>query len=257
MIDLAPTAGIPAAVDPATGELSFASGLAVEELALRPLDAARDVYENPPATAPPLYHMANGITAADAREPGSALRYELTSLRPGLVGREWVKTIGHVHDAAPDGLGYPEAYEVVAGEATFVLFRPEPLVCLLVDAAAGERFAIPPGWHHLAVNRGETAMVFADVVGRAVVPDYSLLRARVGAPVYLGPDGIRQNPRYPACEPVRVRARELPPPTAHGPLWDAFTTGRDLLGYLLEPGGHRDAWAELERLALDRSEPKR
>ena len=65
----------------------------MEEIAKRTLDVARDTYADPPASAPPLYHMANGITPTDRVEPDSALRYELTSLRPGAIGGEWIKTI--------------------------------------------------------------------------------------------------------------------------------------------------------------------
>jgi glucose-6-phosphate isomerase len=248
MIDLASTAGIPVTVDPASGALRLSRRLEVEEVAVRTLDAARDVYERPPAAAPPLYHMANGITPRGHAEPGSALRYELTSLRPGLVGGEWVKTVGHLHDAAPDGVGYPEAYEVVAGEAVFVLFRPEPLTCALVEARTGDRFVIPPGWHHLAVNAGAGAMVFADVVARAVVPDYTLLRERRGGPVYLGPGGIRPNPRYEACRALRLRAADVPAPAGHGRLADTFFGDRRRLDYLLEPARYGDAWRAFEAL---------
>lgn len=249
MIDLAPVAGIGATVDAATGRLELAADLAIEELAVRDLETARAAYADPPTAAEALYHMANGITPSDRPEPDSLLRYELTSLRPGLVGSEWVKTVGHIHDEAPDGVGYPEAYEVVAGEATFVLFRPAPTVCLLVEADAGERFVIPPGWHHLAVNRGDGAMVFADVVARAVIPDYSILRERRGAPVYLGPDGVRRNPRYDPCRPVRVRAAELPAPTEHGQLAGAFFGDRAQLDYLLEPARYQHAWDAVETIA--------
>jgi glucose-6-phosphate isomerase len=248
VIELLRTAGVAVTVDPASGALACSGELEVEELAMRPLDAARDVYERPPKKAPPLYHMANGITPRDCAEWDSALRYELTSLRPGLVGREWVKTIGHIHDAASDGVGYPEAYEVVAGEAIFVLFRPEPLICLLVEAGSGDRFVIPPGWHHLAVNTGAGAMVFADVVARAVVPDYTLLRARRGGPVYLGPDGVRPNPRYEVCRPLRLRASALPAAADHGRLADTFFGDRRRLAYLLEPARYREAWEAFEAL---------
>jgi glucose-6-phosphate isomerase len=253
-MDLTGSAGVPVSVDPRSGLLAFGDELAVEEMSLRTLAAAREAYEETPTTAPPLYQMANGITRRGRSEPASALRYELTSLRPGVVGKEWVKTIGHIHDAAPDGLGYPEVYEVVAGRAAFVLFKPEPLRCALIEAERGEQFVIPPDWYHLAVNPGAEAMVFVDVVARAVTPDYTLLRERRGAPLYLGPWGVRPNPRYGVCETVTVRATELPRPVAHGRLADAFFGDRGKLDYLLEPGRHLPAWNELHA-ALEGTRP--
>jgi glucose-6-phosphate isomerase len=229
--------GLRASVDDATGEIRLDDGLAAEEWAWRRLADARDVYAAPPPDAPPLYHMANGITRAGEEEPSSELRLELTSLRPGEVGGEWVKTIGHVHNVA-DTLGYPETYEVVAGRGIFVLFRRELDVCAFVAAEAGEQFVIPPGWHHLAVNPGETTMVFVDVVARAVRPDYTLLRSSNGAPYRLGPKGTRANSRYPLYELRRLKAADLPPPTAHGRLADTFLGNRGALDYLLRPGRH-------------------
>ena len=255
MIELQATTGIPAGVDPATAELELADDFVAEEVAVRTLQPARDVYRDPPEHAPPLYHMLNGITPRARPEPGSALRLELTALRSGAVGPEWVKTIGHVHDTAPDGLGYPEAYEVVAGTATFLLFRPDDadrVLCVLVDGGTGERFVIPPGWHHLAINSGEHAMVFADVVARAVVPDYSLVRARRGGPFYLGPTGLERNPRFGSGSLVRLGCSDLPFPDSHGRLADAYLGDRTTLDYLLRPARYADLWSEYEA-ALERA----
>ena len=256
MIEL--RAGIPAWVDPATAELELGEDLVVEDVAVRTLEAARDVYREPPDVAPALYHMLNGITPRARPEPDSALRLELTALRPGSVGPEWVKTIGHVHDTAPGGVGYPEVYEVVAGAAVFLLFRERgpQTQSLLVDAAVGEGFVIPPGWHHLAVNPGDEAMVFADVVARAVVPDYSLLRARRGGPVYLGAAGVRLNPRFSGGPVLRLRATELPFPDAHAGLADAFLRDRRALDYLLSPAAYAGLWERFDAAAeAARQEP--
>ncbi len=249
MISLELEAGVEARVDPASGRLELGEGLAAEECAVRELEAARAAYERPPSAARPLYHMLNGITPREHPEPGSTLLYELTSLRPGTVGPEWVKTIGHLHGRAPDGLGYPEAYEVVAGEALFVLFRAAAAPrCVIVEARPGDLFVIPPGWHHLAVNAGRQAMVFADVVGRAVAPDYSLLFAHQGAPVYLGPAAARRNPRWPAMPVTRVGCAELAGtlPAVHGSLAGAFFTSREQFDYLLDPGSCTERWAAFD-----------
>ena len=258
MKSLLATAGVDSSVDPVSAQLVLGGDLAAEDVAVRRLDAARDVYWSPPADAAPLYHMLNGISPSAQPEPGSALRYELTSLRGGVVGRERVKTVGHVHDAASDGLGYPEAYEVVAGSAVFVLFRSLAgdrldaaecaVQCLLVEAGVGEGFVIPPGWHHLAVNAGDEAMVFADVVARAVVPDYTLLRAHRGAPVLVCSDGLRRNPHFASGRVARLGCSELPGPGPVRRLADSFFGDRDALRYLLEPAVAVETWRAFDRL---------
>lgn len=237
MRGLATLAGLAAFVDDATGELRLGEHFVAEEWAWRELDDARDVYGEPPATTAPLYHMANGVTRIGAQEPESELRLELTSLRPGAVGNEWVKTVGHVHNIA-DTLGYPETYEVAAGTGVFVLFRPETKDCALVRARTRERIVIPPGWHHLAINPGETAMVFVDVVARAVRPDYTLLRSCQGAPYRLGPGGMHVNPHHSPYKLRRLGAAALPPPTDHGSLAETFFADRGALDYLLHPERH-------------------
>jgi glucose-6-phosphate isomerase len=239
VISLAAQAGIDAWVERQTGALRLGDDLVSEEVAVRELAAAREVYERAPDEAPPLYHMLNGITPRSSPEPDSELRYELTSLRPGTVGTEWVKTIGHVHNLAPDGVGYPEAYEVITGVALFVLFRLDQAISAVVEARPGDRFVIPPGWHHLAVNAGSEAMVFADVVARAVVPDYALLFERRGAPVYLGPGETRPNPHWSETRVVRIACRALSGP---GPLADAFLGDRSSLDYLLRPAAYLETW---------------
>jgi glucose-6-phosphate isomerase len=250
VISLAPQAGIEAWVDPRTGVLRLGEELVAEEAAVRELAAARDAYECAPDEAPPLYHMLNGITPRARPEPASELRYELTSLRPGTVGAEWVKTNGHQHNLAPDGLGYPEVYEVLAGEAVFVLFRLDPAICALVEAGPGDRFVIPPGWYHLAVNAGGEAMVFADVVARAVTPDYTLLFERRGAPVYLGLGSARSNPRWPALPVVRIECRLLP--RVPEQLAGAFFGERRALDYLLHPSAYPERWRAFEEALASR-----
>jgi len=256
MIPLAQRAGIEAWVDPSSGQLELGEAMVAEDIGERDLETARAAYWQPPAETPSLYHMLNGITPRGRREPESPLRYELTSLRPGTVGPEYVKTIGHLHDLAPDGLGYPEAYEVVSGQALFVLFRvpqeamssADPL-CAIVEANPGDQFVIPPGWHHLAVNPGAEAMVFADVVGRQVAPDYSQLFRRRGAPAYLLPDEIRRNPRWPAMPVVRIGCPTLREtlPAEHGRLADAYFAGdRGAFAYLLKPAAVKECWAAFD-----------
>jgi len=254
-------------VDPRTAELVLGEEFVAEELRVRMLAEARDVYLRPSRQAPPLYHMLNGITPRFQPEPGSALRFELTSLRGGTVGAERVKTIGHVHDQAPDGLGYPEAYEVLTGRALFLLFRvpdamaeagPEraaPSLCVLVEGEPGEQLLIPPGWHHLTINLGVEAMVFADIVARAVVPDYSLLRSRAGAPLFIGPDGMWRNPRFDSGFVVRLRCSELEQGAGAG-LAAAFFRDRRSLDYLLEPGRHAELWEAFDATVQSRPQER-
>jgi len=67
--------------------------------------------------------MYDGVALPDDRPAieRAGLRFDLTVLRPAIIGEEPVKTLGHYHNLAPGGLPYPELYQVVFGHAHFVL----------------------------------------------------------------------------------------------------------------------------------------
>ena len=53
------------------------------------------------------------------------LRYDITIIPPGMLGREYIKTAGHYHPLVPGGsVTYPELYEVLEGKALYLLQRP-------------------------------------------------------------------------------------------------------------------------------------
>ena len=50
------------------------------------------------------------------------IRYDLTVFRPGLIGKEFCKSIGHFHAKKPGtNVAFPEVYEVVHGRALFLI----------------------------------------------------------------------------------------------------------------------------------------
>jgi glucose-6-phosphate isomerase len=255
--DLSERSGLPVALDTRSGRLELGAGVTVEETAVRDIAAAREVYAEP-TDGPPLYFMANGLLPTGEPDPEPSLRYELTALRPGMVGPERVKTMGHVHAPVAAGRSHPELYEVLVGNGAFPLFRPAtdssgPWECVVVEAGPGQRFVIPPGWHHLAINVGSQAMLFADIVARDVQPDYTIPRAMTGAPVRVGDQGAGWNRRYDGDSTLaRVAAPDLPIPVAltDVPLYPQFAADASRFRFLTEPDRGADAWSAFdERVA--------
>jgi len=69
---------------------------------------------------PPLYFMYRDLAKSDADRQwlrSHKLRYDITVIPPCTLSGEWVKTKGHYHPKNPAGIGYPEVYEVLEGEA--------------------------------------------------------------------------------------------------------------------------------------------
>jgi glucose-6-phosphate isomerase len=212
--DLTRRAGFAVAVDLVTGELRFSEGVVSDKPVARQLSELRTVLSEPSASGPDpgyrVYHDVRRMT--DARGLASAgLRYDLTVTRPGTMGRELVKTAGHVHRPAPSGFRYAEIYEVIHGRAAFLLQQVERQAGgwvaagegWLLLAGAGEAILIPGELGHLTINVGAVPLVVGDLVAIASSNDYRPFQERRGAAWYVEPDswspiGIRviPNSRY-------------------------------------------------------------
>jgi glucose-6-phosphate isomerase, archaeal len=191
VIDLSDRTGLPISLDPETGDLEFGDDIIVEGTGERRFSELRDVLACPnlldeadERAAYLLYRGVHDSAHADLFAQ-HGLRYDLTVLLPGDVGGELTKTAGHVHSAAPDGIGYPEIYDVVHGTAAFILQFADPLRVTIVVCDPGERILIPPGASHLTVNIGRDPLVVADLVAIASRNDYGEFRTRRGAAVHL------------------------------------------------------------------------
>jgi len=118
-------------------------------------------------------------------EPESGLRYGLTALPPGSLGREYRKTMGHYHAVLNRGIAFPELYQVLFGEAIFMLQRRtqngELDKAMAVQVKEGDLLWIPSAWGHVSINPGETVLVFCDLVSLSCSPDYSVYIEKHGA----------------------------------------------------------------------------
>jgi glucose-6-phosphate isomerase, archaeal len=127
-----------------------------------------------------VYRSNDAVVLAEHR-----LRYDLTVTLAGDIGGELIKTAGHIHSNAPDGAGYPEIYDVLHGQAAFVLQFSDPLRVVVAVCGRGERILIPPDASHLTVNIGDEPLVVADLVAIDSQNDYGDFRDHRGAAAYL------------------------------------------------------------------------
>ncbi|HPE52246.1 MAG TPA: glucose-6-phosphate isomerase family protein, partial [Methanothrix soehngenii] len=73
------------------------------------------------------------------------LRYDITIIPPGMMGSEYIKTAGHYHPLAPgSAVTYPELYEVLEGEALYLLQKEDLSDVVAINAAAGDKVLVPP-----------------------------------------------------------------------------------------------------------------
>jgi len=120
------------------------------------------------------------------------IRYDVTVIPPDTLGFEFVKTLGHYHPVAKSKRSYTEVYEVLAGEAHYVLqIRTQGTVeVVVVKAKKGDKVIIPPNYGHVTINPSKTeTLVMANLVYEGFDSDYRDYKKLRGAAYYEKTDG--------------------------------------------------------------------
>ncbi|MFQ5681585.1 MAG: glucose-6-phosphate isomerase family protein [Candidatus Omnitrophota bacterium] len=189
MINLKKNSGLDVGLDLEKMGLVFGDSLGEKELAARSIDEMKEVLLDKTVDAPrELYYMYRGVgrEGDDEKMRRYKLRYDITVIRPGMLGQEIIKTAGHYHPGA-----YPELYEVLWGEALCLLQRrdeddPRKIKdVVLVKARAREKIVCLPNYGHILINPGDKPLVTANWVSTEFSSDYSLYRQAQGAAYFV------------------------------------------------------------------------
>ncbi len=198
----------------------------------------------------PVYFMYRGLFLSERdgallKERG--LRYDITLIPPGTLGKEFVKTLGHDHPPVPGtDLTYPELYEVLEGEAHYLLQRGADAGkvehAVLVRAKAGDRVLVPPGYGHVTINPSRKVLRMANLVADGFQSLYEPYRKAGGAAYFETADGkFAPNPKSGSPPPLREAkaAREV----ARGEeIYGWFRKDPDALAFLTKPQEFGDLW---------------
>lgn len=194
MVDLTSSSGLPIELDLKNNELHFGDGIIVWTTKKRLAREMKKVLLDNPSIPDDtcLYFMYDGVCRESDKEliSGKGLRYDLTLICPGKLGREFVKTAGHYHSISEDGvLSYPELYEVLYGEVHFILQKlgtTEGGIAdlLLIRAGRGERVMVPPNYGHVAINPLSEPLVLANWIADDCKPDYEAIAGFGGAALF-------------------------------------------------------------------------
>jgi glucose-6-phosphate isomerase len=148
------------------------------------------------------YYMFRGACKPSDKKVFSKAKvsFDVTVLPELNLGKELNKTLGHYHSKAKSGKEYPEIYEVLRGEALYILQKKgergkiEDVVWC--RASPGNQILIPPGYGHATVNAGRSTLVMANLIA-IQKSDYSEFKRCGGAALYAFANGeIRANPSY-------------------------------------------------------------
>ncbi|MBT9172531.1 MAG: Glucose-6-phosphate isomerase [Syntrophomonadaceae bacterium] len=249
MYDLERTSGLPLQADD-KGGLLFGPGLSSVAPDIRRRRDMLEVLFEPEAAGPEeLYYMYRGV----CRETDSTLirqhglRYDVTILRPGTVGSEYIKTAGHYHPIKPGTeFTYPEVYEVLHGRAHYLL-QTEPdeegVEAVLMEATAGDKVLIPPGYGHITINPGPGWLVMSNWVAEGFASLYAPIKELGGGAYFaLAGNGEEErlvvNPRYRPTPRISARRpADLPEfGLVRGrPMYFAFLESPEMFAYLANP----------------------
>lgn len=240
-------------------EFEYGEGVFGPAPELRRLDAIRPSLRDPKCEGPdPVYGIAMDI----GRQQDRALLGERMLLfgavvyAPGTLGKEPVRSQGHVHAIAPhSGWSPPEIFEIWSGTA--IIYAQEhaeddPGHCVAVLAQAGDQVVVPPGWAHCVINADpRRRLAFGAWCDRQYGFDYTGVRSHGGLawfPIVTGAGTIawEANPRYRLAILKQHGARDYPELglDSSGSLYQRFIDDPDSVMFVADPESAGEAWRE-------------
>ncbi len=162
-----------------------------------------------------LYYMFREVSKNEEdkkRIKEKGLRYDITIIPPNTLGTEFVKTAGHYHPLLPGSqMTYPEMYEVLEGDAHYLLQRREEergtekiTDVIVVKAKEGDKVIILPNYGHVTINPSETTLKMANWVARTFSSIYEPIRVKGGAAYFELTNGeFIKNEKYGAVPDIR------------------------------------------------------
>ncbi len=271
MVDLSDVSGLPLQFDEENLLLvSTSPDLHLPEPGLRRLDDLRPVLLDPDCSGPdPVYRMYRDVHLHDHSHilRQYSLRYDISVFWGTKLGREFFKTYGHYHPPVhyTPAFSYPEVYEVLYGEALFLLQRVDDIYkdpfyvevkdVIVIRVKAGEKVIMPPNYGHVTINLGPGPMVDANWVCSDFSSYYDSVRQARGFAYYLveenGQPTWIPNKTYRQPLPALREAETLEAPDLgvrfDTPLYVSGSTSPETLTWLCSPADHLEAiWASIK-----------
>lgn len=140
-----------------------------------------------------VYFMYRGVHLPKDKDSLAKyhLRYDLTVFRSGLIGREFIKTIGHFHPKKPGTkFSFPEVYEVISGQAIIIIQKMDDdfkklKEIYVIETKEREKAIIPPGFGHVTCNVQNQPLVLANWTDDSFESMYEPFKEHHGAALYL------------------------------------------------------------------------
>jgi len=250
-------------IAPTTEPMGFRYGEGVfgPKPELRRLDSIRRSLRDPDCSGPdPVYAIVMDVGKQEHREEliRRHLLFGAVTYAPGRLGREPVRSQGHVHRISPrSGWRTPEIYEIWEGCAFIYLqerVADNPGRCLAVHAGPGDVVVVPPNWAHAAVSADPIRrLTFGAWCDRDYGFQYEEIRARGGLAWYavIAEEGRiiwQPNPNYRAGELAVRRPNSYPQLGLEPgvPIYTQFERNPESVQWVSDPGRLEGIWRRFD-----------
>lgn len=241
IVSLSKNSGFDLSINRETNELIFGEKIQFSNPSVRMLSEASGFYRVPLKMEinKPLYFMYRGIALKeDLKKINDAkLRYDITVILSGTVGKEYIKTIGHLHPLSPLSNfthTFTEVYSVIYGNSLYVLqkfshfyllnesnFKGQMIdEVIIIEANEGDMIFIPSHYGHTTINIGNKPLVMANILYSDFNSLYEPYQKLNGASYYVEKDMINapllnQNYKNPPT-PKYLTSKDFKPPLLKG-----------------------------------------
>lgn len=246
--------GLSVTLDLSSGLLSFDESITPIEPEARMLSKAHVYFEQEEFIGKemPLYYMYRDVRKKEDSERIylSPYRFDITVVLPGTIGKEFNKTIGHIHPLSPfshSHYTFTEVYSVLYGKAHYILQKYSEDLSHVIDIVdltvnPGEHVLIPSFYGHVTVNTTDEPLVMANILYKDFASNYEPYLKNRGAGLYLqkkeGKMIWQMNQKYDTLpNPRSLDAIHLPAPHLKfkKPMYTQWVQNMEHFTYLFKP----------------------
>jgi glucose-6-phosphate isomerase len=185
------------------------------------------------------------------------LLYGICLYASGRIGREPVRSQGHIHAASAScGCSTPELYEILHGTAYILMQKGADIRtkdAFAVRCSAGDKVLVPPGYAHCTINADPAShMVFGAWCVRDYGFDYRDVRGMGGLSYYpvineSGEIVFEPNPSYPE---TRLIVKEPGAYTEFNivagiPIYSQYEADSTSFDFVTSPQKYAELWGSL------------
>jgi len=230
MIDLGLRSGLPINLDLNSMKI-VSTGIKLPRVKVKTIKKIKEVLFNQDVKDLNPYKMYKGINLTKDSKifKKHNVRYDITFVPAGKFGKEYAKTYGHSH--------LSEIYEVIKGEALFLIQNINDRDIRLYDVREGEKLVIPGNYEHNVINPSDEPLVISNLISAQSKINYNFIKNNQGMSyygfIYKNKIKFIQNPNYKLLPKLRrLRPKLGTKISKKKPLYQQFISNPEKFSFL-------------------------